>query len=42
LPAVEVPRVLVLDHAGLHGGAVVQAPREDLARRGIFSYDLPG
>jgi transposase len=41
LPPAPVPRVVVLDNAGLHVSKVVKAERKELARRGIFLYDLP-
>ena len=41
LPAVGVPRVVVLDNAGLHISKVVKAQRGELARRGTFLYYLP-
>src|SRR4051794_14152739 len=41
LPAAGVPRVVVLDNAGLHVSKVVKAQRKELARRGIFLYFLP-
>jgi putative transposase len=41
LPWSKVPRVVVLDNAGLHTGRVVRAARAGLARRGISLYDLP-
>jgi putative transposase len=41
LPSSEVPRVVVLDNAGLHTGKVVRAARPGLARRGIYLYYLP-
>jgi hypothetical protein len=36
LPATEVPRVVVLDHAGLHASEVVEAPRKVSARPRTF------
>ncbi len=41
LPAAGVPRVVVLDNAGLHVSEAVKAQRKDLARRGIFLSYLP-
>jgi putative transposase len=41
LPAVSVPRVVVLDNASLHVSKVVKAQRKELAQRGIFLYYLP-
>jgi transposase len=41
LPASRVPRVVVLDNAGLHVRKVVKAQRKELARRRIFLYFLP-
>jgi transposase len=41
LPAAGVPRVVVLDNAGLHVSRAVKAQRKELARRGIFLYYLP-
>lgn len=41
LPAADVPRVVVLDNAGIHTSKVVRAARPELARRGIFLYYLP-
>jgi transposase len=41
LPPAKVPRVVVLDNAGLHTGKVVRAARPGLARRGIYLYYLP-
>lgn len=41
LPWSKVPRVVVLDNAGLHTGKVVRAARAGLARRGIYLYFLP-
>jgi transposase len=41
LPAAKVPRVVVLDNAGLHVSRVVKAQRKELARRGVFLYYLP-
>ncbi len=41
LPAADVPRVVVLDNAGIHTSRVVKAARPGLARLGIFLYYLP-
>jgi transposase len=41
LPASGVPRVVVLDNAGLHTSNVVRAARSGLARLGIYLYYLP-
>jgi hypothetical protein len=41
LPPARVPRVVVLDNAGLHTGRVIRAARPGLARRGIYLYYLP-
>jgi len=41
LPAAAVPRVVVLDNAGLHVSKAVKAQRKELARRGTFLYYLP-
>ena len=41
LPAASVPRVVVLDNAGIHTSKVVKAARPGLARRGIYLYYLP-
>jgi len=41
LPAASVPRVVVLDNAGLHISKAVKAQRKGLARQGIFLYFLP-
>jgi transposase len=41
LPWSKVPRVVVLDNAGLHTGRVVREARRRLARRGIYLYFLP-
>jgi transposase len=41
LPRSRVPRVVVLDNAGLHTGGVIRAARPGLARRGLFLYFLP-
>jgi transposase len=41
LPWSKVPRVVVLDNAGLHTGRVVREGRRRLARRGVYLYFLP-
>ena len=41
LPWARVPRVIVLDNAGLHTSWVIRAARAGLARRGIYLYYLP-
>lgn len=41
LPWAAVPRVAVLDNAGLHTSKVVRAARPGLAKLGIFLYYLP-
>jgi transposase len=41
LPASKVPRVVVLDNAGIHTSRVVKAARPGLARLGIYLYYLP-
>jgi transposase len=41
LPAAELPRVVVLDNAGIHTSRVVKAARRGLARLGIYLYYLP-
>jgi putative transposase len=41
LPASGVPRVVVLDNAGLHTSTVVRAARPGLAQLGIYLYYLP-
>jgi len=41
LPAADVPRVVVLDNAGIHTSKVVKAARPGLAARGIYLYYLP-
>jgi transposase len=41
LPAADVPRVVVLDNAGIHTSRVVKAARPGLARLGIYLYYLP-
>ena len=41
LPAAAVPRVVVLDNAGIHTSKAVKAARPDLAKLGIYLYYLP-
>lgn len=41
LPAAAVPRVVVLDNAGIHISKVVKAARRELAKQGIYLYYLP-
>ena len=41
LPAAPVPRVVVLDNAGIHTSKAVKAARPSLARLGIYLYYLP-
>ena len=41
LPASDVPRVVVLDNAGIHTSKVVKAARPGLAKLGIYLYYLP-
>ena len=41
LPWAKVPRVVVLDNAGLHTSKVVRAARRRLAAAGIYLYFLP-
>ena len=41
LPAADVPRVVVLDNAGIHTSKAVKAARPGLAARGIYLYYLP-
>jgi transposase len=41
LPAADVPRVVVLDNAGIHTSKVVKAARPGLAKQGIYLYYLP-
>lgn len=41
LPCAEVPRVVVLDNAGIHTSKVVKAARPGLAKAGIYLYYLP-
>jgi transposase len=41
LPAADVPRVVVLDNAGIHTSKAVQAARPALAKLGVYLYYLP-
>jgi transposase len=41
LPAACVPRVVVLDNAGIHTSKLVKAARQGLAKLGIYLYYLP-
>jgi transposase len=41
LPAATVPRVVVLDNAGIHTSRAVRAARPGLAKQGIYLYYLP-
>ena len=41
LPAAVVPRVVVLDNAGIHTSKQVKAERKALFRQGIYLYFLP-
>jgi hypothetical protein len=41
LPWAEVPRVVVLDNAGLHTSHVVRRARQRLAASGVYLYFLP-
>lgn len=41
LPAASVPRVVVLDNAGIHTSKAIKAARRGLARLGIYLYYLP-
>lgn len=41
LPAAGVPRVVVLDNAGIHPSRAVKAARPALAKLGIYLYYLP-
>jgi transposase len=41
LPAATVPRVVVLDNAGMHTSKVVKAARPGLAKQGVYLYYLP-
>jgi len=41
LPTARVPRVVVLDNAGLHTSHVIRRARRDLAAAGVYLYFLP-
>ena len=41
LPAAKVPRVVVLDNAGIHTSKAVKAARPGLAKLGVYLYYLP-
>ena len=41
LPAACVPRVVVLDNAGMHTSKAFKAKRKELSREGIYLYHLP-
>ena len=41
LPVASVPRVVVLDNAGIHTSKVLKAARPGLAKQGIYLYYLP-
>lgn len=41
LPAATVPRVVVLDNAGIHTSRAVKAARPSLAKLGVYLYYLP-
>src|SRR5262245_7890474 len=41
LPAATVPRVVVLDNAGIHTSKEIKAERLALCREGIYLYYLP-
>lgn len=41
LPGADVPRVVVLDNAGIHTSKVMKAARPGLAKLGIYLYYLP-
>ena len=41
LPAARVPRVVVLDNAGIHVSKAIKAQRKELSRQGIYLYFLP-
>jgi transposase len=41
LPRASVPRVVVLDNAGIHTSKVLKAARPGLAKLGIYLYYLP-
>jgi transposase len=40
-PGSDVPRVVVLDNAGIHTSKVVKAARPGLAKLGVYLYYLP-
>ena len=41
LPSARVPRVVVLDNAGMHTSKAFKARRAELARQGVYLYYLP-
>jgi transposase len=41
LPAADIPRVVVLDNAGIHTSKAVKVARPALAKLGIYLYYLP-
>jgi transposase len=41
LPAADIPRVVVLDNAGMHTSKAVKAARPGLAKLGVYLYYLP-
>jgi transposase len=41
LPTTDLPRVVVLDNAGIHTSKVMKAARPGLAKLGIYLYYLP-
>ena len=41
LPRVSVPRVVVLDNAGIHTSKALKAARPELAKQGVYLYSLP-
>jgi transposase len=41
VPTARVPRVIVLDNAGIHTSKVLKAARPALAKQGIYLYYLP-
>jgi transposase len=41
LPVSAVPRVVVLDNAGIHTSKVIKAARRGLASLGVYLYYLP-
>jgi transposase len=41
LPASDLPRVVVLDNAGIHTSKAVKAARPGLAKLGVYLYYLP-